>query len=68
MNHYYANPMRVKVDPDSWHDDLDRVVPDLSLTDEIRADMARAQAIAQARLEATMKHLAAYRNSRLGPR
>lgn len=55
MNRYYANPMRVKVNPDSWHDDRDRVVPDLSLTPEIRADMARAQAIAQAKLEAAMR-------------
>lgn len=55
MNRYYANPTRVKTDPDSWHDDLDRVVPDLSLTDEIRADMAKARAIAQARLEVAMR-------------
>lgn len=55
MNRYYANPLRVKVDPDSWHDDLDRVVPDLSLTPEIRADMARAESIAQARLERAMR-------------
>ena len=68
MSRYYANHRRVKVDPDSWHDDLDRVEPDTSSTPEIRAQEVQARAIIQAQLEATMKHLAAYRNSRLGPR